>query len=130
MFYSTTAKNAALDAMWGADHGPTMPATGEFGLLTSDPRFGTVDEATYPGYARVAFTNDATAWNAAVDGVKRSTLQTFPDSTGVGDTATHWAIFVAGALYDFGPLSEPISITAAGAGPAVRVRLRFNDRLA
>lgn len=74
-FYSTAAQDAALDALWGSGHAASMPATFDVGLLTSDPRVGTVDEMP-------------------ADGTQ---------------AATHWAIFVAGALFDFGLLEEPVT---------------------
>jgi hypothetical protein len=132
---SLAAKQAALDALWGDNHGATMPATFEVGLITADPRVDTFAEIDYPGYARITGTNDGTFWNATnANGVKLSKIQTFPDSTAAGsNTGTHWAIWLPGGLvadvFDFGRLDEDITVTAAGAGPAIRIRRTFNTGL-
>lgn len=128
--YSTAAQNNALDAMWGASHATTMPASFEVALISGDPRQVTPTEMDYPGYARVAATNDASFWNDAADGVKTSVLTAFPDSTAAGTvTADFWGIYVAGALYDFGRLAEDIFVSGAGTGPKIRLKVRFNKEL-
>ena len=61
--YDSTAKDAALDAMWGSGHAASMPATFDFGLLTSDPRVsGLVEEMPADG------TQAAECWGIWVSG--------------------------------------------------------------
>ena len=127
--FSTAAKNAALDAMWGASHAASMPATFQLGLLTNDPRLSAPVEVSGPGYARISGTNDGTFWDAAASGVKTSKVQTFPNATGAWSTARFWGIWVTGELWDFGRLAEDIAVTAAGAGPAIKLRRTFASGL-
>lgn len=129
-FADTAAQNAALDALWGADHGPTMPAMFEVGLLDGDPGEGGTELATVGGYARVDCTNDGTMWPPAEGGVKTSTVVAFPSTTDAWpDDAEFWGIYVNGALFDYGRLSDPVAVDGAGPGPQLTLT-RYFDSLA
>ena len=98
----------------------------ELALLTGDPRAGGV-EVSYPGYARVTgLVDDATFWTTpAADGIREAAEQTFPESTDEGGTATFWARYRGGVLWDFDELEEDIEINSAGVVPTVSVRTSF-----
>lgn len=94
-------ENYVLDAHLGSG----TPAIWYLGLLTATPTDAdtgsTVVEPTssqWQGYARVALTNNATNWPAAVAGSKANGAPfTFPEAGGAstGCTVTRWALFTA-----------------------------------
>lgn len=125
-FYDDAAADAALDAMWGANHGSTMPATFQVGLLTGDPRDGGIELTSAGGYARLTCTNGASFWGDAAGGTKTSVPVQLVNATGAyNDDADWWGIWVSGALFDFGRLTDTISVTAAGAPPAFTISVYF-----
>lgn len=116
---------------WGENHvldrlfGSGTPAVWYLGLLTATPTDAdtgsTVVEPTssqWQGYARVAVTNNATNWPAAVAGSKQNGAAfTFPEAGGAstGCTVTRWALFTAATggdcFCDF-PLTNSRSVVA------------------
>lgn len=118
---STTAKNKALDAMYGASASAACPATYYLALFSSDPASGGT-EISGGGYARVAVTNNGTNFPAASGGVKSTGAAiSFPTSSAAWSaTATHFAFMsanVAGDMYDTGSLTS--SVTVSGANTAI-----------
>ena len=130
-FYDTTAQNAALDSLWGAAHGSTMPTTFEVGLLNGDPTDAGTELASTGGYARITASNNGTTWPGAVDGSSTTAPLSFADATGPwSDTATHWAIYVSGGLFDYGRLADPVTVTAAGPVQPITLTVYFNPDVA
>lgn len=119
--------NALLDAGYGTTAAAHCPVTHDLALFYGDPRDLGV-EITGGGYDRVAIA--AADWSAAADGEKSTALMTFPDTTDEWSSeATHWALYDGTDLWDSGPLTAPLEVTGAGAGPKVRVIVRFADSI-
>jgi hypothetical protein len=115
---SNYARNAALNHRYG---GPdyARPATVYVALFTSAPNVsGGGTEVSGGSYARVAVTNDATNFPAAVDGVKSNANPiAFPAATSAWGVITHGAAFDApsgGNLLDFAPFAAPQTIQTGG----------------
>lgn len=109
MSKSNYLENAILDHMLG---GPdyVRPATVYMALFTAAPTdAGGGTEVTGGSYARVAITNNATNFPAAVGGVKTNgTAITFPTPSAGWGTVTHWGLFDAstsGNLLRYGTLT-------------------------
>lgn len=129
-FYDAAAQNAALDALWGSQHGVTMPDTFEVGLFTGDPSDAGLELDPDGGYARIVCANDDTTWLPADEGVKTSVLLVFPDSTGEwSDDADYFGLFVGGTLFDFGRLTDPVSVAVEGPGPQVILSRYFDPQV-
>ncbi len=89
------AANAILDRLLGDVAGP-VGATVYIGLLIGAPANdgSGVVEPVGNAYARVAVTNNATQWPAAVARVKQHANDiTFPTATGTWGTVTHVGAF-------------------------------------
>lgn len=126
-FYDEAAQNAALDALWGAGHGASMPTTFQVGLLDGDPTDGGAELDPDGGYARITRTNNASTWLPADAGAKVSVVLTFPDATDAWSAdATWWGIYVSGALFDYGPLADTLQVTGAGDGPQITLARYFD----
>lgn len=120
------AQDYFLDAMWATAPGALL----EVGLLTGDPRVGGVELTSEGAYERVAVVVYDGFWMASIDGLKRSELIAFPDTTGPWPTAATWeGIWVDGVLWDAGPLTDPVVVTEAGPGVQVRLSRHFNSAL-
>lgn len=109
MSKSNYLENALLDHMLG---GPdyVRPATVYVGLFTAAPNdTGGGTEVSGGNYARVAVTNNATNWPAAVGGSKSNgTAITFPVPSAGWGTVTHHGLFDAptgGNLLRYGMLT-------------------------
>jgi hypothetical protein len=104
---SATAKNAAVNAMFGDAKAAGMPATLYVALYIGDPGSGGL-EVVGNNYARVAVVNTNAVWGAATAGVKSSLIEVpFPVATANWGTVTHVALFDAvtvGNMWDYGPL--------------------------
>ena len=99
----------------GADY--SRPATVHFALFTSAPtESGGGTECSGGSYARVAVTNNATNFPAAVSGVKANgTAVTFPTASGSWGTVVAFGVFdaaSAGNLLYFGNLASTRTITS------------------
>lgn len=126
-FVDEAAQNAALDALWGAGHGASMPSTFQVGLLDGDPSDGGAELDSDGGYARITRANNATTWLPADAGVKSSVPLPFPDPTDAWSAdADYWGIYVAGVLFDYGPLSDTLQVTGAGTGPRITLARYFD----
>jgi hypothetical protein len=81
--FSDYLENKVLDHLLGATT-YTAPGTVYFALYTSAPSDGGGGtEVSGGSYARVAVTNNATNWPAAISGLKRNNIIiTFPEATG------------------------------------------------
>lgn len=89
----------------------TAPASVYAAQLTSvtDPKAGTVMEASYAGYGRVAVSFSAPAGVAAYEYIANTADIVFPAKTDVGD-----AIIVALGLYDAQTLGNLLDVTYLG----------------
>ena len=93
----------------------TAPTTAYLALFTSAPsESGGGTEVSGGSYARVAITNNATNWPAAVAGVKSNGVAiVFPTATAGWGDVTHWGLFDAatgGNLLFFGALGASTTI--------------------
>lgn len=125
----TAAMNASLDNDYGATHGPNAPDSHDLALFDDDPSLDGLEltDTDSPGYARVAIPNDAT-WAPAADGSKSLVVPAqMPDPTDAWVEATHWGLFDGSTLWDYGPLTEPLEVTAAGDGPLVSPVVFYDD---
>lgn len=93
-----------------------------------------LDPVDCPGYAPAAV--PASAWPVAVDGLKVSDVIQFPDATAAWEvTGTHWVLRdpLTGYGWDFGiardEAGQPIDITEAGNGPAMRLRIFYDNNV-
>lgn len=121
MSLGNTYENKNLDAMYGDDRAPNMPATVYMTLYETDPTdagSGTeLSSGTSPGYAPVAVANTSTNWPVAVSSQKKNgTNITFPTATGNWEEANYWATkdAASGAIMHHGPLQDPISVVSGG----------------
>ena len=116
--FTDTLENEVLDHVFSrATY--TAPATLYVGLSTTTPTDAGTNftEPVGNGYARVAVTNDATNFPAAVGGAKSNgTVITFPQATPSGwGTITHAGLFDAasnGNLLAFGALTASLAVNA------------------
>ncbi len=78
-------------------------------LYTTDPTDADVGtEATYTSYARVAVARSVLGWTVSGNTCSNAALITFPTSTGVDNTITHFGVRTAssgGDLVHFGELT-------------------------
>ncbi len=104
-----------------AENDSTSPVTTFYlSLHTASPGISgdqSTSEITYPGYARVAVTRNGAGWTVSGNQVSNAALAQFPQCTTTGSTfsATHVGIGSsstgAGALYEFGALNSPRTIS-------------------
>jgi hypothetical protein len=114
-------RNKVLDLRYGAV-AYTPPATVYIALFTAAPSVtGGGTEGAGGSYARVAVTNDAANWPAAVAGQKSNGASvTFAEATAPWGTVTHVAVFDAssgGNMLDFTALPTPRTV-ATGDRPS------------
>lgn len=122
------AMNASLDNDYGTTHGPNAPASHDLALFDGDPLLDGVEltDVDSPGYARVSI--PAASWAPAVDGQKSLTAPAqLPDPTDAWVEASHWALLDGSTMWDCGPLSEVLEVTAAGDGPLVSPVVFYDD---
>lgn len=98
MSKSNYLENELLDHVLGGADWP-RPATVYIALFTAAPTdAGGGTEVAGGSYVRVAVTNDAANWPAAVAGVKaNANAVTFPAATGVWGNCVAFAVFDAAA---------------------------------
>jgi hypothetical protein len=128
-FFTDYANNKLLDMVFGsAAYSP--PATLYLGLsLSSASKNGSTSEPSSGGYARVALTNNATNFPAAIGGTKSNAAQaTFPAPT--ADWGTVQSLFVAdapsgGNVLAMADLTAPRTITRGSAPARVAVGALF-----
>lgn len=108
------ARNAILNHRYG---GPdyVRPATVYVAFFTSAPSTsGGGTEVAGGAYARIAVTNNATNWPAAVNGVTANGAAiTFAQASASWGTVTHVAVFDAlsgGNMLDFAALASPKTV--------------------
>lgn len=120
------AMNASLDNDYGTTRGPNAAASHDLALFVGDPLTDGV-EVTGGGYARATIA--AADWAPAADGMKETTAPVaLPNTTAEWpDAATHWALFAGTVMWDCGPLTEPLEVTGASAGPLVAVAVFYDD---
>jgi hypothetical protein len=110
---TTTAKNAAVNAMFGDAKASGQPATWYVALFVGEPGAGG-SEVTGGSYARSSIANTNAAWGTATAGVKLSLVSvSFPPATADWGTITHVALFDAltvGNLWDYGALDVPTAV--------------------
>lgn len=112
MAKAESVANTILDQLLGAG---TYGATMYLALFTAAPtESGGGTECTGGAYARVAYTDDATTWPAAVGGTKSNGIAlTFPTPTAPWGDVVAWAIFdasTAGNMVLFGDLDATITV--------------------
>lgn len=104
-----------VSSYYGADDS-LVPASFDAALYTGNPYEGGV-EFDYPGYARVAVTNNTTNFVPSVDDDGSATATvTFPDATdeATTDDAKVWVLFNGSAIDSWDFLSSPLSVEGAG----------------
>jgi hypothetical protein len=119
---------AVLDLLLGSG----TPATLELGLSSAQPLDGgTLNELSGNGYARVTVNNNSSMWPAAtlLGGVghkKNGMSVTFPVTTGVWATVTHWFIYdsINARALLWGQIGTPPTI---GIGDALRFPVNSID---
>lgn len=115
---NTTSRNRVLDALFGAG----VPATFHLGLLLFDPNAdddtiagGTSLEPVGMGYARMAVTNNATNFPAAVNGLQLLNAEvTWPNPTGNWGMVRFVGLYsaaTAGELLAWAQLPSPRNVT-------------------
>ena len=118
MSFTDFLENELLDHVLGPGS-YAAPATVYVALSTTTPTDagGNFTEPGGFGYARVAVTNNATEWPAAVGGSKSNANPiTFPEASGSWGTVTYFGIWdssVGGNVLMIGALTTP---KAVGAG--------------
>lgn len=124
--------NSHLEASYGPNRGALRPSTHEYALFFGDPAEAGAVEASGGGYARITIDGD-TDWNPADGGAITSDLMQLPDTTDEWDVdPDYWALIYddgGDVLDDSGPLSEPLNVTGAAAGPRVRATVRFANSI-
>lgn len=107
---------------------------GELALFHGDPRLEAAYEFTdveCPGYERADL--PAAGWEPAEGYLKAyGSLVQFADADDVwdcDDAPSYWVIYIDGHQCDSGPVTRPIRVTEAGAGPKVAVRVWYEDSL-
>jgi len=117
MSSTTTAENLLLDSWFGAV-ALSVPGTWYVSLSTTSPTEAGLNftEPVAGAYARVAVTNNATNFPAAVSGAKTNgTAITFPESTASWGTITHIGFYnqaSGGALYFWEALPTSKAVAA------------------
>lgn len=124
------AKQALVEATFGAAHSTVLPATWYVALLT-DPVVGTDTSATviqptqtqYHGYAAVPYTNASTHWSLSGGVATNACPITFTNPSVGGTTvlASYWALMTAasvgGQVFAWGALPVPQTVGAASVQP-------------
>lgn len=111
-FNATTIANLAINATSG-------PLTVLYvSLHTADPGEGgdqTTSEANYTGYDRVAVNRNSGGWTVSSGSAVNAALIEFPESAGVPNTITHFAVGTAdlpsaGKILYSGVLTDPLDV--------------------
>jgi hypothetical protein len=121
---SAVAKNAALDACYGASRSTVWPATLYAALYNGDPRSGGVELTSSGGYARVAYSNNGTNFGAASGGAKTNLTDiVWPTSTAAYSATATWFAFLdnsaGGNLMEVGALSPTLTVSGASQVPKI-----------
>lgn len=123
-FYDVAAQNAALDALWGDGHAPSMPAAFDLGLICSDPRVtGVVEEMPADGSraaTRWAIFVGSVLWDhGPLDG--NLVFAGYARITGCPNSDTFWDAAADGF--------KTSKVQTFSAGPAITPTVRFNGGL-
>lgn len=137
MSIGTTFRNDILKLIYNAvaianlaDNAASAPLTILYvSLHTADPNAGnqSTNEATYPGYARVAVTRGPGGWTITGNSVSPAAAITFPEcNAAYAETLTHAAIGTAasgsGKILDSGALNITIPVKE-GAIPQIKTTM-------
>lgn len=136
----TSAMNRSLDNDYGSTRGPNAADSHLLALFDGNPMLSVDDgggveitNADNPGYARVTVDQD-TDWLPAENGMKSLVSpKQLPATTGQWlDSPSHWALLDGAddsVMWDCGPLSEPLEVTGAGAGPLITFSVFYDDAI-
>lgn len=124
-----TAKNTAVNAMFGDARATGMPATWYVALYVGDPG-GAGTEVTGGSYARAAVANTNAVWGSATAGVKVTVVDvSFPTATANWGTVSHAALFDAasgGVCHDYGALDAATAVNSGSAAKFPTGQLRVS----